>query len=85
MECFKDISGYSDSHKKKSEIFLNNSRKVQQVFAGVVNQIIISPQYKTSGLWVKTFNSVSKTVHYLVRNASIYNINKNLHRIKFNA
>ena len=34
MEHFKDNSGCSG--KKKSEIFWNNSRKVQYVFAGVV-------------------------------------------------
>ena len=36
MEHFKDNSGCSG--KKKSEIFWNNSRKVQYVFAGVVKQ-----------------------------------------------
>ena len=34
MEHFKDNSGFSGS--KISEIFWNNSRKVQYVFAGVV-------------------------------------------------
>ena len=35
MEHFKDNSGCSGP--KKSEIFWNNSRKVQYVFAGVIN------------------------------------------------
>ena len=34
MEHFKDNSGCSGP--KKSEIFWNNSRKVQYVFAGVI-------------------------------------------------
>ena len=37
MEHFKDNSGCSGP--KKSEIFWNNSRKVQYVFAGVISLI----------------------------------------------
>ena len=38
MEHFKDNSGCSG--KKKSEIFWNNSKKVQNVFAGVLRQVV---------------------------------------------
>ena len=38
MEHFKDNSGCSGP--KKSEIFWNNSRKVQYVFAGVITPLI---------------------------------------------
>ena len=39
MEHFKDNSGCSGP--KKSEIFWNNSRKVQYVFAGVVTEMLL--------------------------------------------
>ena len=51
MEHFKDNSGCSG--KKKSEIFWNNSRKVQYVFAGV--QIVLN------FLHVVINNSVQRT------------------------
>ena len=38
MEHFKDNSGCSGP--KKSEIFWNNSRKVQYVFAGVISDLL---------------------------------------------
>ena len=41
MEHFKDNSGCSG--KKKSEIFWNNSRKVQYVFAGAMIYTLICP------------------------------------------
>ena len=43
MEHFKDNSGCSGP--KKSEIFWNNSRKVQYVFAGVL------PAYMRKNIW----------------------------------
>ena len=41
MEHFKDNSGCSGP--KKSEIFWNNSRKVQYVFAGAIVTFTVDP------------------------------------------
>ena len=55
MEHFKDNSGCSG--KKKSEIFWNNSRKVQYVFAGVMGKMYLTLLNVNVYLWSKVTRS----------------------------
>ena len=81
MEHFKDNSGCSGP--KKSEIFWNNSRKVQYVFAGEINgwkltQIEFRKEFYVINVIFLSFKSM-----FLFSNKSVFSLPIELSSAKF--